>query len=276
MSLLRHRMLMGSQFHPLYLNVLARAVGANYILPSYACMVLQNELAKDLINEGIWGNSLDYLHVYADDSGATDMARINWIQPLLGLSTGTPTKVGKKGLYGTINHSFTAPTHYVKMGSSGTAYSSQFAYLTENGGTISTVEHLSALNSENLGAGRQITIRLRTNPRVDYLLNAPTASVQVIYNGFPLDGHFYHIDLGSGVDGITATEYVNGVQTDYLAPTGTGSLPDSGTLKTMNVTSTRAVGLIGGGESIYRYGQTTKPEALYAAVLKYMTAVQLL
>lgn len=273
MSLLRHRMLMGSQFHPFYQAILARAVGAGYILPSYACMVLQDQLVRNLVQEGIWAQA-DYLHVYADDSGATDMARINWVQPLLGLSTGTPTHVSKKGLYGTINHSFTAPTNFIAMGvQSATAYANQFVYLTENGGTISTVEHLVGLNPENIGNGRQQTIRLRTTPRVDYLLNTTVAGSNIIYNAFPLDNHFYMTDIGNIGGVIHSTTWVNGVNFMDTFPVGVGLLPDAGTLKTQTINSSRAVGLIGGGLSVYALG---KQVVLYNMVKAYMDAVQLL
>ena len=271
--LLRRHILMGSGWHPLYRAVLERAVGAGYALPSYQCMQLQNTLVTDLVNNGCWG-ILDYFYVYAHNSGDNDMARINWVQPLKSLSTGTPTYVAKKGLYGTIVHDgFNIVTDRINMTSH--THVSMFCFLTENGGAISTVEALVGINNPNLGSGNQQTIRLRTNPRVDYLWNSPTSGAAVLLAGLPSDNHLYQLDTGNPGTGLKHVAYVNASKVVDLTPSG-GALPDTGnasTGQTFAVTSARAVGLIGGGGSFYA---NSKNVTLYNTISQYMTAVQAL
>jgi hypothetical protein len=131
-----------------------------------------------------------------------------------------------------------------------------------------------ALNAANLGSQRIQTIRLRTNPRTDFLLNATTAGVQVIYNGAPVDNHFYYIDVGSVAGDVTLTAMVNTTLTIDLGPTATGTVPDAGTLQTGTVQSDKQVGLIGGGYSLRESG--AKHLILEGIVRRYMTSVQAL
>ena len=269
---MRRNRILGGDLHPLYKNVLLRAIGQNYALPSLTCQRLQNTLVKTLYDFNLW-QFLDYLYIFAEDSGTYDLGRINWIQPLKPLSATGPIYVHKKGCHGNFTSAFDIVTDKINFNLSN-PYACQFAWLTENGGTISVTEHLCAINIANAGNQRIHRISLRTNPRVDYILNATSASPSVLYAGFPLDNHFYHIDLGNVSSSITMSNWINGVNTFLLGGTGTGLLPDVGTPYTQLI-QTRAMGLFGGGISLYTQG-ADKPLKLYQAFNNYMTQLQTL
>lgn len=267
MSLLRHHILSGA-FHPYYIAILNRAIGQGYSMPTIECMRLQNQLVVNLVNDGIWP-LLDYLYIYAQTSGNVDFIRINWPYPTRPLSTGSPTDVPKKGIYGSLTHNgFDMATDRIAMVDNNDC--SQFVYLTEAGSTISATEFLASITGTNT---RLQTIRLRTNPRVDYVFNGTSAGAAALYDAFPLDNHFYHVDIGIIAAVIHATVFINGVNTSDIFPAGAGLLPDDGVVVTQGITSTRALGLIGGGGSIHADGKST---LLYTHLNNYMTAVQAL
>lgn len=270
MSLLAHHNLIGgSNFHPLYHAVLSTGIGASYDLPSYANMVIQNNLVTSMYLNGIWPH-LDYLYILADDSGSNDMGRINWIYPSNSTASLSPTYVSKKGIYGSQTfNGFDIAVDRVAMDANDNA--SMFAWLTENGGTISVIEALASIGA--VGNARFQTIRLRTNPRVDCLMNQTTAGPQVVYAGFPNDNHFYHIDMGNISSVVHFTITINGSTTVNNFPVASGSLPSDGELQMNNVDSSRAVGIIGGGGSIFKHGLEG---LLYDNFNTYMTAVQAL
>jgi hypothetical protein len=274
--MIRHRSLSG-ELHPFYRAILLRAIGVGYTLPSLTCQRLQNNLVRQLVNLSIW-SEIDYLYVFADDSGATDMMRINWAQPAKALSTGSPTYVHKKGMYGSMAHSFNIATDQVAMGRAGggtdDADASQFAWLTENGGAIASVEALCIINGLSAGNGRLHAIRLRTNPRVDCLFNVTTASPAIMLAGLPSDNQMYYQEVAN-LGTVTVNRFVNGVNTFTDAASGSGLIPDTGTLATDNITSSRALGIIGGGGALMTSG-ATKPTLLYNAFSAYMTELQTL
>lgn len=268
MSLLTRRHSSLGTWHPRYLQVLDRATGAGYAFPTMDCLMLQNQLFKSLDFDGVL-NLLDYLYLYAHNSGDNNFSRINAIQPLKALATGTPTYVSKKGIYGTqTNDGFNIATDKVAM--TGANNSSEFVWLTENGGTISVSEFLVEISGAN---ARSQGIRLRTNPRVDSVFNQTSASAFTVYNAFPLDNHFYHVDYGEIASVGHLSVHINGVTTIDTFPSSAGILPDTGLASTRLIDSSRAVGVVGGGASIY---QTGKQVLLYNAISAYMTAVQAL
>lgn len=267
MSLIRHHILSGG-FHPYYIAILNRAILEGYSTPTIDCMRLQNQLVVNLVNDGIWA-LLDYLYIYAQTSANVDFIRINWPYPTRAVSTGSPTDVPKKGIYGSITHNgFDMATDRIAM--TANTDCSIFTFLTENGGTISTLETLASISGANT---RIQGIRLRTNPRVDYVFNTTAAGASALYNAFPLDNHFYHADTANIASVIHGTVFINGVNTVDIFPAGAGLLPDTGFVVTQTIDSSRALGLIGGGGSIHVTGKAT---LLYTHLSNYMTAVQAL
>ena len=271
MTLLRQRIL-GQDIHPLYRDVLQRAIGQSYALPSPACQRLQNTMVKALYDAGIW-TYFDYLYMFANDGGSLDMGRINWRQPTKPLSASVGTYIHKQGMTGTVTHAFNIVTDKINFNISN-PYASQFAWLTEAGASILATEHLVALNIENAGNGRIHRISLRTNPRVDYCLNTTSAGPAVLYAAYPVDNQFYMTDIGNIAASITMTNFINGVQTYILGGTATGVLPDGGSTYTQLV-SPKSMALFGGGYS-FNTISTTYPALLYQIFQNYMTQLQLL
>jgi len=242
-------------------------LGACYVLPTMPCMQLQNILVKALVDSLVW-DRLDYLYIHAH-VGATLFTGINWIQPSNPLSTFTGiTHVPKKGIYGTqITGGWNIGTHRVKMTAPSNA--SFFTMLGTTSGAIAVAEHLLSI----IGANSYVqTIRLRTNPRVDYLFNGTTATASVLHEGLPVAQRLYTLDKYNSGGDIHSTEWFNGtLQADVIG--GSGILPDTGTVNSLAVATTRTLALVGGGSALT---PTAKVPPLNTALQNYMNALNLL
>ena len=266
---IRHRML-GGDLHPFYRAILLRGLENSYALPTSDCQRLQNNLVKKLVTDGVWA-LLDYLYVYQNTSGANDFGRINWIYPARALSTGTPTYVHKKGIYGSQNNvGFTIASHRVAMTDAQNA--SMFVLLTVGGSTVSINETIHTISDP---ANIHHMVRVDTNPRVIGVFNTATGSAFQISSGIPASNIFYHLDMGQIAGITTRSIYVNGVA-NSVATSPSGVLPNNLYSQTIGVTSTRAVGLVGGGGSICSTANGAKQVLLYNAFNAYNTQLQTL
>ena len=262
--------MMGGDLHPFYRLILLRALANSYDLPTTDCQRLQNTLVKKLVADAVWP-LLDYLYIYQNTSGGANFGRINWCYPSRSLSTGSPTYVHKKGIYGAQNNDgFSIATNRVAMTDAQNA--SMFVLLTVGGSTISALETIHTVSD---AANLHHMVRLETNPRVIGVFNTATGSAFLITSGIPPNNVFYHLDMGQIAGITTRSIYVNGVA-NSVATSPSGTLPLNAISATGGVTSTRAVGLVGGGGSICSTAAGAKQVLLYNAFNAYNTQLQTL
>lgn len=240
----------------------------------FATMSFRNEKLLDdmiraLVFQDIW-QRLFYFYLAAND-GSVDVARINLRNPFFAtVASGSPVFVSKKGIYGSLFTGFAPITH--SPSTPDATNTSFWAYSVEGGG--STVASQETMTNWNDGTWIQ-TIRNRTNPRVDAIVNATIAGPVQIVATAPQDNTLYFCDVGNQ-GGFTKTGWANKTMT-YSETSGTGTLPASGSVVMQDIPSTRQVGAIGGGMSL-RYGANYYSNTGgFADIIKtYMDAVQLL
>ena len=162
-------------------------------------------------------------------------------------------------------------TDKIIMNADGTQYCSQFAWLSENGvAAIPGAESMAYIVGTNT---RQHILRLVNTPAVVGILNGTSAGAQTQYNGFPLDNHFYMQDIGFVGGTIHGSRWNNGVVFVDNVGVPPGQMPDTGPLQMVSINSGRAVGIAGGGYSMYQHG---KQLILYQTFSAYMTQLQTL
>jgi len=270
--------MLGGSLHPFYRNILTRATGSGYELPSVACQRLQNTLVKNLVDGGVWP-VLDFFCVGAHHglvNGALEFIGINWAQPSLTLqaiSMGNALISPKKGVY--TNGSTTINYNY-RYHQNQSAFSINdcmcFAMLGLSSGTVTAAEVWFQMNDGNA----YWTMRQRTNPRVDNLMHLTAASPQVIQNSLATAQRLYTHDVGSSA--LSFLYYDGTLQSTNVIGGGNSIIAGTAAALFSNVIpSTRPVALFGGGASMYRISSNhTRQAALNTAIQNYMNALNLL
>jgi hypothetical protein len=144
--------------------------------------------------------------------------------------------------------------------------------LTNGGSTVSVNETIHSVTD---AANLHHMVRVDTNPRVIGVFNTATGSAFQISVGIPANNTFYHLDMGQIAGITTRSIYTNGTAFS-VATSPSGALPQNAISATIGVTSTRAVGLVGGGGSICSTAAGAKQVLLYNAFNAYNTQLQTL
>jgi len=286
---------LGGSIHPFYRSILLRAVNAGFELPSTDCQRLQNTLVAALAIGGVWAR-LDYFYPLATHGLTTatlGFAGINWIQPNNPLSNvSAAVNVNKKGIYGALQYGFNFNTMSVMQapyGGTPSNYYEQggcmFCMLGVAGGTPVTVEGAIAIQGTTPPANENWqTIRFRTVPRVDYLMNSETGVPGELQAGIPVVQRIYGIDRVNRLSDsqIRNTGWWGGVQKWHTSAGSMGYPMASPNLQTgspinSNLPSTRALALVGGGASLFAPAYTAGLyTVLDTAVQNYFNALQTL
>lgn len=231
--------------------------------------ILDDAIRAMIYNAPLW-EALNYWFEGADDSGSVNWARINVRQlNRTPAAVGPTNHVDKFGWYGSFTTDFLPNTQSrIVVDAASTAFG---VYVTEGG--PSTVAAVDTLTSWNDGSQYQ-TIRNRTNPRVDCIVNAGNPNAVQIVATASQDNTLYYCDMGNIAGSTTRTLWTNKTLR-ASAVGGSGALPGSGTLFSAVVDTDRRVGCLVGGRSFHNLGVYDQANTGLSDILNnFHTAVQ--
>jgi len=168
---------------------------------------LINALESGAARQGIF----EYLYLWAIEAASVDFGRINLVRPSFPVAYGSPGFLSKNGIGNNINDlavnfrlDDTGLNDFVR----GTyVYNCNFAVWSKVGGPEAVFYTLMSASGANT---RITTIRARTNPRTDCLINLTSASPQVIQNGPTQSNTIYGVTVRTSVASST---YVDSTET---------------------------------------------------------------